>query len=149
MIASTTQLNAVGRSLPDLPGIQRVTDVTGFGLLGHALELARGSRLAATVRLADVPLLPDVGALAARGVGTGAAGRNWASYGTDVELPPDLPEWRRALVCDPQTSGGLLIACAVEAVPGLLDRLRSEGFTRAAEIGRLSNDGAPCIRVTA
>ncbi len=148
MIASTTQLNAVGRSLPDLPGVHAVTDVTGFGLLGHTLELARGSGLAATIRLADVPVLPDADVLAARGVGTGAAGRNWASYGADVVLPPDLPEWRRALLCDPQTSGGLLVACAVETVPDLLGRLRGEGFTRAAEIGRLVSEGTPCLRIT-
>ncbi len=148
MIASTTQPNAIGRTLPEVPGVHAVTDVTGFGLLGHALELARGSGLSAMIRLADVPVLPEADVLAARGIGTGAAGRNWASYGADVVLPPGLPEWRRGLLCDPQTSGGLLIACAAGAVPDLLRRVRDEGFARAAEIGVLADEGAPCVRVT-
>ncbi|MBV9654165.1 MAG: selenide, water dikinase SelD [Acetobacteraceae bacterium] len=148
MIASTTQLNAVGRTLADLPGVHAVTDVTGFGLLGHTLEIARGSGLVATLRLPDVPFLPEVEALAAQGFGTGAATRNWASYGAEVRLPPDLPDWRRGLLCDPQTSGGLLIACAVEAVPDLLERLHDAGFSRAREIGRLSDGGTPGVDVT-
>src|SRR6185369_3082746 len=103
LIASTTQLNAVGRELGETAGVHAVTDVTGFGLLGHALELCRGAGLGAEIA-ADPPLLVGVEALARAGVRTGASGRNWASYGVDVDLPAGLPEWRRDLLTDPQTS---------------------------------------------
>ena len=147
LIASTTQLNEIGRTLPGIAGVHAVTDVTGFGLLGHALEMARGAGLAVTLHLRDIPVLPEADTLAARGVGTGAAARNWASYGAEVTLPPDLPEWRRGLLCDPQTSGGLLIACAPDSVPDLLARLREGGFARAAEIGAVGAEARPGVSV--
>src|SRR6201996_2978157 len=120
LIASTTQLNSVGRELGDLPGVHAVTDVTGFGLLGHALEMCRGAGLSAEIAAAP-PLLAGVEALAKAGVRTGASGRNWASYGGDVSLPAGLDDWRRDLLTDPQTSGGLLIAVAEADAPGVLD----------------------------
>jgi len=138
MIASTTQLNAVGAQLPDMPGVHAVTDVTGFGLLGHALELCRGSNLRATVRATDVPLLPGVEGLSRDGFITGASGRNWASYGAEVVLPAELSDWRRALLCDPQTSGGLLIAVAPEHAPAILDLVRRAGFAQAGIVGELA-----------
>src|SRR5262249_4625653 len=110
LIATTTQLNTLGADLADAPGVHAVTDVTGFGLLGHALEMARGAGLTAEIDAAAAPLLADVEALALAGVRTGASGRNWASYGESVRLPEGLPDWRRDLLTDPQTSGGLLIA---------------------------------------
>jgi selenide,water dikinase len=137
LIASTTQLNAVGRELGDIPGVHAVTDVTGFGLLGHALEICRGSGLTAEIG-ADPPLLPGVEALAQAGVRTGASTRNWASYGADVSLPAGLPDWKRDLLTDPQTSGGLLIAAAPDAAEAVLDLVRSRGFTGAAAVGRLT-----------
>ena len=111
MIASTTLLNRIGAELAQDEDVHAMTDVTGFGLLGHALEMARGSgwRLAHSRR--DVPLFAGARSLAERGFVTGASQRNWASYGDAVVLPPDLPEWRRHLLTDPQTSGGLLVAC--------------------------------------
>jgi len=146
MIASTTQLNAVGAELPDIAGVHAVTDVTGFGLLGHALEMCRGASLAVRIELEALPVFAAAKQLAESGVATGASKRNWASYGADVDLPPDLPEWRRNLLCDPQTSGGLLIACAPDAVASVLDLVRRRGFASACEIGRFEA-GLARIRV--
>jgi selenide,water dikinase len=145
LIASTTQLNAVGRELADLDGVHAVTDVTGFGLLGHALEMCRGAGLAGQIT-AEPPLLDGVEALARDGVCTGASGRNWASYGEAVVLPADLPDWRRALLTDPQTSGGLLIACAPDAADAVLARVQGRGFDRATVVGRLT-EGPPQVQV--
>ena len=137
MIASATQLNAVGREVAALPGVHAMTDVTGFGLLGHLLEMCRGAGLAARLRLADVPVLPGAAELAQAGVATGAAGRNWASYGAEVTLLDGLPDWRRGLLCDPQTSGGLLIAAAPDAVGAVLGHVRAAGFAQAAVVGTM------------
>ncbi|MBJ7413069.1 MAG: selenide, water dikinase SelD [Phenylobacterium sp.] len=146
MIASTTQLNVLGRELPDLPGVHAVTDVTGFGLLGHALEMARGAGLAAEIDACAPKLLAGVEALVQAGVRTGASTRNWDSYGADVDLASALPAWRRDLLTDPQTSGGLLIAAAPEAADAVLALARARGFDRAAVVGRLVA-GAPGVRV--
>ena len=148
MIASTTQLNAVGATLGEIEGVHAVTDVTGFGLLGHGLEMARGSGLTAELSAGAAPLLPGVEALARAGVRTGASTRNWASYGGDVDGAGDLPEWRRDLLTDPQTSGGLLIAVAPEAADQVLHRVRAEGFGRAAVVGRMAS-GAARVRLAA
>jgi selenide,water dikinase len=147
MIASTTQLNAVGGQLGDQAGVHAVTDVTGFGLLGHALEMARGSGLTVELSVAAAPLLPGVEALAQAGVRTGASTRNWASYGGDVDGAEGLPDWRRDLMTDPQTSGGLLIAVAADRAEAVLDLVRREGFGRAAVVGRMAQ-GAPRVRLT-
>ena len=135
MIASTTQLNAVGARLPDFPAVHAVTDVTGFGLLGHGLEMCRGSGVQATIRLADVPMLRGVDQLARDGFITGASGRNWASYGADIQLGDNIADWQRGVLCDPQTSGGLLIAVAPDGAAAVLDLVRGAGFTQAAIIG--------------
>lgn len=145
MIASTTQLNTVGARLGDMPGVHAVTDVTGFGLLGHGLEMCRGSGLTATIHLADVPMLPDVAALAQAGFITGASGRNWVSYGADITLPGDLADWQRGLLCDPQTSGGLLIAVAADAAAEVLRLVRDSGFAQAAIVGSLRQGAARII----
>jgi selenide,water dikinase len=146
MIASATQLNRIGHDLSGLPGVHAVTDVTGFGLLGHALEVCRGSGLAAALRFGDVPLLPGVAALAEAGVGTGAATRNWASYGHEVRLGAGLPAWAQGMLCDPQTSGGLLIAVAPGAAEDVLRRCRGAGFALAAAVGTL-HQGEPGVAV--
>ena len=145
MLASTTRLNVVGRELPNLGGVHAMTDVTGFGLLGHALEVCRGSGLGAALRFTNVPILPGAEALARAGVATGAAARNWASYGKDVRLSPGLPDWAREVLCDPQTSGGLLVAVDPEAVETVTAHLRAAGDL-AEIIGRL-REGAACIEV--
>jgi selenide,water dikinase len=147
MIASTTKLNTPGMRLAGLDGVHALTDVTGFGLLGHLAEIARGSRLAARVRYRDVPLLPGVEALAAQGHVTGASGRNWAGYGKDVTLV-GATDVQQALLTDPQTSGGLLVACAPAAVDEVLSIFRADGFDRAAVIGELVA-GSPGVAVEA
>jgi selenide,water dikinase len=134
MIASTTKLNTPGRTLSNLPGVHALTDVTGFGLLGHLLEMARGANLTATLRMHDVPLLPNVEALAAEGFITGASARNWAGYGHQVTLK-GTTDVHKALLTDPQTSGGLLVACTPDAVNEVLRQFRAEGFDHAAVIG--------------
>ncbi|MBS0384558.1 MAG: selenide, water dikinase SelD [Proteobacteria bacterium] len=120
LIASTTQLNTLGAALADLPGVHAVTDVTGFGLLGHALEMARGAGLAIEIEAGGAALLPGVENLLREGVRTGASARNWASYGDRVRISGQLADWRRDLLTDPQTSGGLLIAVAEEGAKQVL-----------------------------
>jgi selenide, water dikinase len=142
MIASTTQLNRPGTELAALPGVHALTDVTGFGLLGHTLEMARGAGLGVRVRYADLPWLDGVDAFAAAGVFTGASGRNWASYGEHVRLADSLPETARTLLTDPQTSGGLLVACAPDTVDDVLAVFHADGFTRAAVIGEMTGGAA-------
>ncbi|KQW63604.1 selenide, water dikinase [Variovorax sp. Root411] len=146
LIENTTKLNTPGIALSALDGVHALTDVTGFGLAGHALELARGAKLAAVVEWSKVPLLDNVVAMAAAGFVTGASGRNWAGYGTEVELAAGLPATAQNLLSDPQTSGGLLVSCAPEAVDAVLKIFRDEGFARAAVIGRVEA-GEPSLRV--
>ncbi len=146
MIANTTKLNKPGRFLADLPGVHALTDVTGFGLLGHTLELARGARLTARLDIAQVPLLPGVQQLAQEGFVTGASGRNWSGYGHDVRLAENIGPVQRALLTDPQTSGGLLVACAPEAADEVLALFRREGFGDAAVIGEMV-EGAAGVEV--
>ncbi|WZB62920.1 selenide, water dikinase SelD [Achromobacter xylosoxidans] len=125
-------------------GVHAITDVTGFGLLGHALEMARGAGLTAHLRRAALPWLPGVQAYAADGVITGASGRNWASYGASVKLADDVTDVERALLTDPQTSGGLLVACAPEAAQAVLDLFRSQGFDKAAWLARWARARPRC-----
>lgn len=146
LIASTTQLNRIGARLADLDGVHAVTDVTGFGLLGHTLELARGAGLAARIEMAGPAVLPGVEDLARAGVRTGAAVRNWASYGSDVILPSGIEDWRKDLLCDPQTSGGLLIAVVPDQVQTVLDMALADGFGSTRVVGRLEA-GAPQVTV--
>ncbi|HUO55476.1 MAG TPA: selenide, water dikinase SelD [Rhodoblastus sp.] len=142
MIASTTRRNDIGPELATLDYVHAATDVTGFGLLGHLLEMCRGAQLRAVLSLAALPLLPGACALAEAGIVTGASRRNWESYGDEVVLPEDLPEWRRHLLCDPQTSGGLLVAVAPEGVEDVLRRCRAAGFDQSAIIGRMEAGAA-------
>jgi len=126
--------------------VHAMTDVTGFGLLGHLLEMCRGARLCARVRMSQVPLLDNVLALAEAGFVTGASARNWASYGAEVRLAADLRDAQKALLSDPQTSGGLLVACSDDAVDSVTEVMWRHGFARAAVIGDMS-DGADGITV--
>ena len=146
MIASTTQLNTPGIALGKHASVHALTDVTGFGLLGHLLEICRGSRAGATIDFARIPLHPGVLELARAGLFTGASGRNWAGYGHDVELGAAVGEAEQALLTDPQTSGGLLVACAPDAVADVLAIFRSEGFAQVAVIGEITA-GAPRVAV--
>jgi selenide,water dikinase len=138
MIAVTTQLNKPGMALARLDGVHALTDITGFGLLGHGLELARGAKLKMELQMDSIPLLPGVLDLAARGMVTGASGRNWASYGSEVVLPAGISTAQQALLSDPQTSGGLLVSCAPDIADEVLACFHSQGFADACAIGRMT-----------
>ncbi len=146
MLASTTQLNTPGIALGRICSVHALTDVTGFGLLGHLLEMCRGSQAGARIEFGQLPLHPGVLELAHKGVASGASNRNWASYGQDVKLADRLDGAARALLTDPQTSGGLLAACAPDAVDEVLGVFRNEGFERATAIGRIV-PGIPQVTV--
>ncbi len=148
MIATTTQLNTPGPDLAAMDGVHALTDVTGFGLAGHALELARGAKAQVLIDWARVPLLPGARELAAQGLVTGASGRNWAGYGSDVALPAGFAGVDQALLTDPQTSGGLLVSCDAKAVSDVLAVFRRHGFEAAAEIGEVvAAEGASTLRL--
>ena len=146
MLASMTMLNSIGAELAKDSGVHAMTDVTGFGVLGHGLGMARGSGLRFVLRSEAVPLLPRAIELVQQGFVTGASGRNWESYGAAVALPADYPLWRRQIMTDPQTSGGLLVACAPDRVDTLLRRVRDAGFPSTSVIGEM-HVGAPGIEI--
>ncbi len=137
LIGSTTQLNRLGADLAGRAGVNAVTDVTGFGLLGHALEMARGAGLTVEINPDAPALLHGAEAFARAGVRTGASTRNWASYGDQVSLPAGLPDWRRDLLTDPQTSGGLLIAVDAEHADEVMALALAQGFPATRIVGRL------------
>ena len=137
MIDSTTRLNTPGPELSALAGVHALTDVTGFGLAGHGLELARGAKASLRIDWAHVPLLQDVTELAAQGFITGASGRNWAGYGDEVALASHITPVQQALLTDPQTSGGLLVSCAPETVGEVMQVFQRHGFAQAADIGEV------------
>jgi len=149
MVALTTQLNRVGATLAELPGVHAMTDVTGFGLAGHLLEICRGSNTSARVALRDLPLIDAAAAFARDGIVTGASARNWAAYGGEIEFPSAAPPGLQALVSDPQTSGGLLVSCAPEAEPAVLAAFRRAGFDAAARIGTLGAPASPRLAFVA
>lgn len=146
MLRCTTQLNTPGIRFGMLEGVHALTDVTGFGLAGHVLEVARGSSLRAVIDWPRVPLIDGVASLAADGVITGASARNWASYGHEVQLAPSLDAVARDLLTDPQTSGGLLVACDPGTVPEVARIFKDEGFAQASVIGHLES-GKPGLQV--
>ena len=137
LIANTTKLNTPGPDLAAMDGVHALTDITGFGLAGHVLEMARGCKAAVRINMARVPLLPGVRELAGAGMVTGASGRNWAAYGAEVQLGDKLNAVDQALLSDPQTSGGLLVSCAAEAVDEVLAVFAKHGFAAAAEVGEI------------
>src|SRR5499426_1547909 len=145
LIASTTQLNTPGIQLAQMPGVHALTDVTGFGLLGHLLEVCRGSGVRARVQWSSVPLFTDSRTLASTGFVTGGSARNWKGYGSLVDLTTH-DTVAQAILTDPQTSGGLLVACAPDVVDDVLDCFRREGFQRAAVIGEIE-PGSPEVAV--
>ena len=149
MIDTTTRLNTPGPDLAALDGVHALTDVTGFGLAGHALELARGAGCTVEIDWRSVPLLEGVRELAQRGFVTGASGRNWAGYGADVGLPERFAAEDRALLTDPQTSGGLLVSCEASAVDDVLAVFARHGFGAAGVIGRVVGAGERSLRVIA
>ena len=144
MVSWTTALNLTGARLAPMAGVHAITDVTGFGLAGHLLEICRGSRVSATVEFDQLPLIEEALKHLKDGIATGASVRNWDSYGKDVVLPAGMAEWQRKMITDPQTSGGLLVVCAPEVADEVLAAFREDGFGRAAVIGRFEAiDGVP------
>lgn len=137
LIDTTTQLNRVGADLAALDGVHALTDVTGFGLLGHLLEVCRGASLTAKIAASKLPLLPAAVGFAKQGIGPGAIGRNLASFGTDVEFAEGVEDWQRCILADAQTSGGLLATVAPECVDQVLELFRLNGFEAATVIGQL------------
>ena len=146
MIATTTRLNTPGPDLAALAGVHALTDVTGFGLAGHALEMARGAGLDVHIDWSTVPLLEGVQALAQQGFITGASGRNWAGYGAEVVLPEGFSSVDQALLSDPQTSGGLLVSCAPEALTQVMAVFKQHGFEDAAVVGSLATKQIEQVR---
>ncbi len=146
MLASTTQLNTPGEALGAMAEVHAMTDVTGFGLAGHLLEVLRGSKLAGELKFDALPVIPEALDWAQQGVATGASDRNWQGYGAEVALPAGSPDWKRKLLADPQTSGGLLVACAPQAEKAVLAEFARRGFAQARTIGRLAA-GAPRLSV--
>ncbi len=148
LIDTTTRLNTPGIALGELAGVHALTDVTGFGIAGHTLELARGAGLRAVLQWPRLPLLPEVTDMVVQGHVTGASRRNWEGYGAEVQLDAQLPAQAQALLTDPQTSGGLLVSCAPEAVDAVLQVFRSQGFGEAAVVGHMEQ-GPPGLTVRA
>ena len=146
MVATTTLLNSVGSTLAKDSGVHGMTDITGFSLAGHALEMARGSEATLDICFDRVPLLRDAVALVRDGFATGASARNWSSCGDGVQLPSAFPDWQRTLLTDPQTSGGLLVACASERADDICAAIRAAGYPLAAIVGSVSA-GEPVLRI--
>ncbi len=147
MLASTTLLNRIGQALGEKSAVHAITDVTGFGVLGHALEVARGSGVSIDIAFDQIPLLSRAAALAKAEYVTGASGRNWASYGHDVVLADGFPQWQKAVLTDPQTSGGLLVACAADQAESIRDEVERAGYPMARIIGSISS-GTPQVRIS-
>jgi selenide,water dikinase len=147
MIATTTQLNTAGGALSELQSVHALTDITGFGLLGHLLEICRGSNLSAEINFNDIPVLSNALPLAQQGYGPGAIERNLGSYGHAMDFAAQMESWQQRLLADPQTSGGLLVSVAAQAVDEVLACFRDAGFAQASVIGSM-REGSPTIKVT-
>ena len=147
LVDTATKLNAVGAELAKLQGVHALTDVTGFGLVGHLFEICQGSNVTAKVGWNELPILPAATDYAERGYNTGAAGRNWQSFGQNVTLPDNLSDWQKNILADPQTSGGLMLSCAPERTNDVLELFRENGFADVTVIGKMG-DGAPHVTVT-
>jgi len=147
MVEITTQLNTPGTALAEMEDVHALTDVTGFGLAGHLLEICRGSKLGAEIRFDDLPVLPEALESVKEGTATGASDRNWKGYGHEVRMPAGAPDWKRKLISDPQTSGGLLVACAPAAEKRVVEEFLRQGFPLARRIG-LMRAGDSTLAVT-
>jgi selenide,water dikinase len=143
MMASVTLLNRIGAELGKDEAVHAITDVTGFGILGHALEMARGSKVGIALRYSELPLLGQAARLAEEGFITGASTRNWASYGDEVHFVDHTPLWKQQLLTDPQTSGGLLVSCAPDAAERIFATIHSAGYPAARVIGAVGE--APSV----
>jgi selenide, water dikinase len=142
MLDWTTRLNTPGEALAELGGVHALTDVTGFGLAGHLLEILRGSSLGGEVEFDALPVIPEALEWVKQGVATGASDRNWKGYGHELEVPADFSDWKRTLLADPQTSGGLLVSCAPDSVQDVLKAFKTRGFDDARVIGKIGSGPA-------
>ncbi|NDK98031.1 selenide, water dikinase SelD [Photorhabdus bodei] len=133
-IETMCRLNNLGMDFAEVAGVTAMTDVTGFGLLGHLSEICAGSGVQATLHFAKVPKLPEVESYIEKGCVPGGTGRNFDSYG---HLIGEMTELQRKLLCDPQTSGGLLLAVLPEAMDEVKAIARCHGIELTA-IGELS-----------
>ncbi len=138
-------MNLAGAAFANIDGVKAMTDVTGFGLLGHLSEMCQGAGVQAQVNFADVPKLPGVEEYIAQGAVPGGTGRNFASYG---HLMGEMPDEWRSLLCDPQTSGGLLLAVTPEAEQEVQAAAAEYGITLTS-IGGLveARAGRPMIEI--
>lgn len=146
MLMSTTKLNSIGMDLAEVEGVNAVTDVTGFGLVGHLFEICEGSGLAATLDWDQLPILPHALEYARNGYNTGAADRNWASFADNVTVPDGMEQWRKNMLMDPQTSGGLLVSCPADRADAVVALFHEQDYGFATVIGELTA-GSPQIRV--
>ncbi len=145
MVTTMTTLNKIGAELAKNPAVHAMTDVTGFGVLGHGLEMARGSGLKMALRWDALALLPRAADLVREGFVTGASGRNWDSYGHEAVLPAAFEPWQRHILTDPQTSGGLLIACAPTHAASILKQIHSAGYSSASIIGEMADGSGAAV----
>lgn len=146
MVESTTKLNSIGADLAGMDGVHGVTDVTGFGLGGHLFEMCEGAGLAATLDWDALPILPHALHYAKEGYNTGAANRNWQSFGDNVTVPGDMDQWQKNLLMDPQTSGGLMVSCPPNRADALVALFHEQGYGFASVVGEMSA-GAPHVTV--
>ena len=142
MVESTTKLNSIGADLADMAGVHAVTDVTGFGLMGHLLELCDGAGLKATLNWNDLPILPSALEYAQKGYNTGAANRNWTSFGLNITVPDAMEQWQKNMLTDPQTSGGLMVSCPPEQAEKIIALFHAQGYPFAKQIGSMEAGGA-------
>lgn len=146
MIRYTTKLNTPGVALADMPGVHALTDVTGFGLMGHLLEMCRGAKVQGQLNWKDIPVIPQAIDFSKQNIFTGASTRNWAGFGAEVQLDPGIEEWQKNLLTDPQTSGGLLLACDPESEQAVLDLFKQHGFEDAHKIGQVVAGSGVVVR---
>jgi selenide,water dikinase len=141
-----TQLNRIGAVLATSPDVHAITDVTGFGLLGHLLEMSRGSGIKAEILFSKIPIIQEALVLASQGIFPGAAQRNWDGYQSQIEITSNLAKWESLLLADPQTSGGLLLSVEPESVSTVLEQLLAEGYEFSTAIGEFT-EGQPGIKI--
>ena len=146
LITSTTKLNSIGYELGTIPDVHAITDVTGFGLIGHSLEICRGSNLSAKINWDHIPILPSAITYAQKGYKTGAGNRMLEGYKGDFTATISIEDWQKNLLVDPQTSGGLLVSCSKNIANDVLDLFQRSGFDHASIIGNMS-EGKPHIEI--
>lgn len=143
ILKSMTTLNSIGPELAEFREIKAMTDVTGFGLLGHLSEMCEGSRLSAEVEFEKVPLIPPLNYYLDQKCIPGGTNRNWASYGHKIS---NITERQKQILCDPQTSGGLMVAVEEAGIEKFEEFMKENGFDLTS-FGRLTERKENLIRV--